>query len=207
MIEKPPPDSEPRPRYDEEIRLVARIVEHADRTVRPRPALLIAMGAIGAAIDLCYYLYYRRFYELGPRHAPSALLSVAHGLGIALLIAVVGLLLARPSFTRWTAVDRQLATTFSVAVAIALLVEGLGWPRWVMAGPDYAMFENALLAVPMLSIGFQYANGILIVGGVVLAASLVAPRFDLWNIDLYLALGLFFGCALPGIIFGVRRRA
>jgi hypothetical protein len=207
IFEQSPCDPEFRLRYDEEIRLVAKIVEQADRTLRPRPALLIVVGCAGASIDLCYYLYYRRYYELGPQHAPAALQLVAHGLGIALLVGVTGLLLARPSFARWTVVDRQLATTFSVAVAMALLVDNLAWPRWVMAGPSYAMFWNALLAVPMLSIGLQYASRTLVAGGLLLAASVILPRFDLWNIDLYLALGMFFGCALPGMIFGFRRRA
>jgi hypothetical protein len=87
-----------------------------------------------------------------------------------------------------------------------LLVDSLDWPRWVMTGPDYAMLWNALLVIPMLSIGLQYANRTLIAGGLVLAASLVAPRVDPWRIDLYLALGMFLGCAVPGIIFGLRRR-
>lgn len=207
MIEKPLFEGESRARYDEEIRLVARIIERADRTVRPQPALLILVGVAGAASDLCYYFYYRLLYEDGALHAPRTLLQLAHYVAIALFIGVVGALIAKPSLTRWTMVDRQLATTFSVAVATALLVDYLGWPQWVIAGPSYAMFWNALLAVPMLSIGFQYGNRVLIGGGLSLAASLVVPRFDLWNIDLYFALGMFFGCAVPGMIFAVRRRA
>jgi hypothetical protein len=76
-----------------------------------------------------------------------------------------------------------------------------------MAGPEYAMIWNLVLAIPMLSIGLQYSNRILVGGGVALAASLVASRFDPWQLDLYLALGMLLGCALPGIIFGVRGRA
>lgn len=204
MIEEPP--VEQRPRYDEEIRLIAGIVERADRTVRPNAALLVFGGAIGAAIDLCYYVYYWRYYVLGPKYAPGVALSVAHAAGIALILGAILMLLIRRPSSRWTTVDRQLATTFGVAPGLAWLITKLGYPTWVMVGPDYSILWNALLAVPMLSIGFQYINRTLILGGFALAASLVVARFDLWNIELYLAIGMVAGLVVPGIVFGLQRR-
>ena len=53
-------------------------------------------------------------------------------------------------------VDGQLPLAFVVAAGIAFITNVLGYPHWVMAGPDYSMFANGLFAVPMLSIGIQY---------------------------------------------------
>ncbi len=207
MVDKPLPDVESRPRYDEETRLIAQIVTTADRTLRPRPALLITVGLVGAAIDLCYYFYYRQLSDLAPARSPNGLLTAGHYLGILMIVGVIAALAIKPSSPSRTVVDRQLTISFGVAASLALLVDNLGWPRWVMAGPEYAMIWNLVLAIPMLSIGLQYSNRILVGGGVALAASLVASRFDPWQLDLYLALGMLLGCALPGIIFGVRGRA
>lgn len=200
------PETEERLSYDEEIRLIAGIVERADRGVRPNAWLLIIIGVGAALINLCYYVYYWRYYYLGSRYAAVGLLVFAHAAGIAVLLGSAAALLLRRRPSRWTAVDVQLATTFGVAIGLGLLTSWIGYPTWVMAGPDYSVFWVALLAIPMLSIGLQYADRKLLIGGGILVASLVAARLDLWNIGLYLAFGVLLGIAGPGVAFAVRRR-
>jgi hypothetical protein len=201
------PPADPRPRYDEEIRLISQIMERADRSVRPSPSLLIIWGAISALADGCYFVYYWRYYHVGPTAAPHALLEWTSFAYVALLAISMLALLAHRWKQRVTVVDEQLTITFGIAATIAYLVGRLGYAHWVMAGPDYPMLTNALFAVPMLSIGIQYKSKPLIFGGIALVLSLVAPHFNADNVELYLGLGMLFGLVLPGLYFAVRRHA
>ncbi len=201
------PSAEPRPRYDEEIRLIAQIVKQADRSVRPSALLLILWGGIAALNDLCFYIYYWRYFVIGHAAAPRSLVDWTP-VGYLLLLGVsIGALFMQRTSARMTVVDRQLAVTFTVAASIAFIINTIGYPRWVMAGPDYAMLGNALFAVPTLSIGIQYRCVPLIAGGVALVASLLVPAFDPWNVNLYTCIGMVFGLLVPGVYFAVRRHA
>jgi hypothetical protein len=206
-ILEPEPPLEPRPRYDEEIRLIARIVERADQSVRPSALLLVLGGAIAATTDLCYYVYYWRYYHIGHAATPQALIDWADCAYLPLLAISAVALLKHRAKTQSTMVDHQLAITFIVAAGIAFVTDMLGYPHWVMAGPDYSMFANGLFAVPMLSIGIQYDCRPLVLGGIALFASLIVPHFDPNNVNLYTGLGMLCGVVVPGVYFAMFRRA
>jgi hypothetical protein len=201
------PPSEPRVRYDEEIRLITQIIERADRSVRPRPGLLIAWGTIAALADLSYFVYYWRYYNIGPSSAPHMLLALGGVAYIVLLVISVASLTVPRWKARVTMVDQQLTITFGVAATIAYLVSRVGYTHDVMVGADYAMLANALFAVPMLSVGIQYRCAPLALGGLALVVSLIVPHFDPYRVDLYMALGMTFGLVLPGLYYAVRRHA
>jgi hypothetical protein len=201
MSIKPPSERESGSRYEEEVRLVAGILERADRTVRPSAVLLLTWGVLGLVVDLGFYLYYRSFYTGG--HPSEMLRQLAlPSLAIGLAVTVARGLLMRPA--RRTAVDRAVAVTFSVAAICALVPNFLGFPQWVMAGPAHGIFWNLMAASAAGSIGVQYREVPLIAGALALGGAVVVASFDVYQIDLILALGMFLGLAGPGVYYAVR---
>jgi hypothetical protein len=201
MTVEPEADIDPRPRYDEEVRLVAGILERVDRTARPSPPLLLTWGLLGAAVDFAYFTYYRIFYSGG--HPPAILLQLSlPALGLGLAITCATIIAVRRE--RRTLVDRAIAITFSVAGVCAALPLLLSFPRWVMAGPDYSIIWNLLAACAAASLGLQYRAKPLVLGGLALAATVVIARFDMYNIDVILAIGMLAGLAAPGVYYAMR---
>lgn len=200
-IEPPFPASDPRLRYEEEVHLVAGILDRADRTVRPSSILLLTWGILGAAVDLGYYLYYHSYYSGG--HPSEILLHFpvpALLLGLCMTVARAALVRRE----RRTFVDRAVAITFGVAAVCAIVPGFLGFPRWVMAGPDYGILWNLLAASAAASIGLQYRARPLVAGAAALGLSILAARFELYDIDLVLAIGMFIGLAGPGAYYALR---
>ncbi len=203
---------EPRPRYDEEVHLVSQILERADRTPRPNALLPITWGMVGTVADLGYFWYYFLYYN--PVYAahgrpPTAILWIPDlALAAGLAITVTRAIVRHPE--RRTLVDRAIGINFSVAAAIGIglaFVGGfVGFPSWVMSGPDYAILWNLLIASAAASIGLQYHARPLLIGAIALAGSVVATKLNFFYVDLILAVGMFAGLVLPGAFYAFRGR-
>ncbi len=191
---------------EEQLALAASIIERADRTVRPNALLLITWGLVSCVQNVLFYLYYARYYTLGPAHAPALMRVIALDLSLVGAVTTVLVLALQRAPSRQTMVDRQLSITFLAAWAIWFMFAVLGFPNWAFAGPSYPLLQNALFALAMLSLGMQYRSRALALGGGALILSILAGRADVWHIDLYLALGQLFGIALPGLVFARRTR-
>ncbi len=188
----------------EQLALAATILERADRTVRPNALLLIVWGLVSCAQNVLFYVYYSRFYGLGASHAPVLIRDIALNLSLVSAVTTVLVLALRRAPTGQTKVDRQLSITFLAAWLIWFMFASLGFPSWAFAGPSYALLQNALFALAMLSLGMHYESRVLALGGGALIVSILVARADLWHINLFLALGQLLGLALPGLIFARR---
>lgn len=191
---------------EEQLALAASIIARADRTVRPNALLLITWGLVSCVQNILFYVYYSRYYTLGPAHAPALMRVIALDLSLVSAAATVLVLALQRAPTRQTMVDRQLSITFLAAWGIWFMFAALSFPYWAFAGPSYPLLLNALFALAMLSLGTQYRSRVLALGGGALILSILAARADVWHIDLYLAFGQLLGIALPGLVFARRTR-
>jgi hypothetical protein len=192
---------EPVLRYDEEIRLVDAIIKKTDPAVRPNGILLSLWGATLAVVDTVFFAHYHAGVP-----GIQAADAIANALAIGLLAVTVIALLSASNALTHTLVDRQIGIAFSVAAIVLFTVLNLHFPQWLLPGATYGLLENMAFCLPMLSLGVQHRERVLLIGGIVLLVSLFAMRLDAPNVDLYAASGIAVGLLAPGLYYVAHQR-
>jgi hypothetical protein len=104
---------------------------------------------------------------------------------------------------RFSALDRQSWTVFTVITAVVGVLTVVSYFRPVLTPEAVAIFWNAGLSMGLLIVGLQ-ASRIMMAGGAALFVSAVAASFYPLQLYTCLAVGVFAGMVLPGLALAYR---
>ena len=184
-----------KPAARDDLAVVDRILQMADRTLHIPPLILITWGLCGVIIAGAHQARVSGFPTPPDQlfHLPLMLLAIGTTVWAA----------SRHDAERETHVDSQAGTTFGVVFGVVLLLN-LTAQHTVIPARAMALFWSGGLSIALLIVGLQ-SSRLLLAGGVaLLAASALASFVPAWFHGM-LALGWLAGMVVPGILLWSRR--
>ncbi|MDE2805445.1 MAG: hypothetical protein OXN18_09915 [Gemmatimonadota bacterium] len=180
----------------DDLAAVDRILRAADRTLHFPPLVLVTWGLCAAIINGVHQVGVLGFPVPSDTsfHVPLMVLAI----GITVWVA------RRHDAERETRVDAQAATTFGVALAVALLLNVTAQDT-VIPATGMSLFWSGSISIALLVVGIQASRPLLGGGVALLTASALAGFVPSWFSGT-LALGWLAGLVVPGIVL-MRRRA
>ena len=179
-----------------DLALVDRILQAADRTLNIPPLILLTWGLFAAIVN-------------GVQQARAAGLPVpADGsFHLPLMLLAIGISCwagRRQDTGRETQVDSLAGITFGTAFGVLLLLNLTAQHR-VIPGDAMALFWAGGMSIALLVVGLQASRPLLVGGIVVLAASALAGFVPAWFHGT-LALGWIAGLVVPALVLWHRQR-
>ncbi len=180
------------------LQMVDRILAQADRQVRLLPEPFIAFGISGGLSDIVSQRIFVNHND--PRLGWIAVL----GWIAAIIITIVSSRRRRRKKERWSVLDGQLYTLFTI-IWITTLAVAFGSQLHVFTQWAVAAIWSFAYGIALIFVGTQ-GNRYTLVGGIILIASIIGANILYPYIGYVLAAGMWIGMAGTGVALYATQR-
>lgn len=179
----------------DDLAVVDRILQTADRTLHIPPLILITWGIYGVIVN-------------GVHQARASGMTVPPDQLFHMPLMLVGMAITwwacrQDDARRETLVDRVAATTFGVTFAVLFILNSTA-QQTVVPGVGMSLMWEAGFSIALLIVGLHSSRLLLGSGIAMLSACAIAPLTAAW-FDGVLTVGWFAGFVVPGIVLWRRK--